>query len=427
MTRVVFLNTTISWNKGAAAQVASIVDALSNRIPGAKFSTISYCLNLDKPWADEYGVEVVGYPDDKEKTLGQALRRFSFRLTFSLSLAILARIMTKVNVRADFAWRERFCGEILASDVVIDLSGDSMSDRGSHSVVNLLAILMAIVLGRPVVSYSQSIGPFSRLMIPFSRFVLNRVSRISVREDFSRHYLSSIDIRKDKVVVHGDCAFNLRPAPSERVREILRAARIPEDGSTLIGVSISSFMIDFYSCDQSKTDMRNRYVECVTSIVKMLAEIEGTRIVLVPHVVSPKYWSRDDRWACDLVSRLVSNPGKVHTLTDDYSASELKAVIGECKFFVGSRMHACIAALSQSIPTVALGWSHKYWGIMKRLGQNELVVEFSDHSRETVLSIIHEAFQRRVLVAEGLYIKVEAEKKSALEGIDVIIDASNPH
>lgn len=41
-------------------------------------------------------------------------------------------------------------------------------------------------------------------------------------------------------------------------------------------------------------------------------------------------------------------------------AVELKAALGEYDVLFGSRYHALVAALSQGIPVIAVGWSHKY-------------------------------------------------------------------
>src|SRR5690606_14730126 len=35
-------------------------------------------------------------------------------------------------------------------------------------------------------------------------------------------------------------------------------------------------------------------------------------------------------------------------------------IIGDSYLIVGSRFHALVSALSQNIPSIALGWSHKY-------------------------------------------------------------------
>ena len=41
-------------------------------------------------------------------------------------------------------------------------------------------------------------------------------------------------------------------------------------------------------------------------------------------------------------------------IAHEYDQHAIKSIIGRCDFFIGSRMHACIAALSQKIPTAAV-------------------------------------------------------------------------
>jgi polysaccharide pyruvyl transferase WcaK-like protein len=50
-----------------------------------------------------------------------------------------------------------------------------------------------------------------------------------------------------------------------------------------------------------------------------------------------------------------------------FSAGEIKWHIGRCDLFLGSRMHACIAALSQEVPALALAYSDKFRGIYESL------------------------------------------------------------
>ncbi len=50
---------------------------------------------------------------------------------------------------------------------------------------------------------------------------------------------------------------------------------------------------------------------------------------------------------------------------DDYSCSDLKGFISHCRFFLGARTHATIAAYSTEVPTIAIGYSMKAKGIAK--------------------------------------------------------------
>ena len=50
-------------------------------------------------------------------------------------------------------------------------------------------------------------------------------------------------------------------------------------------------------------------------------------------------------------------------LIEDHNCEHLKGFIARCRFFVGARTHATIAAYSSLIPTLVLGYSVKSKGI----------------------------------------------------------------
>ena len=58
-------------------------------------------------------------------------------------------------------------------------------------------------------------------------------------------------------------------------------------------------------------------------------------------------------------------------LIQDHNCMELKGYIARCRFFVGARTHATIAAYSSCVPTLVLGYSVKSRGIAKDLFGSE--------------------------------------------------------
>ena len=50
-------------------------------------------------------------------------------------------------------------------------------------------------------------------------------------------------------------------------------------------------------------------------------------------------------------------------MIDDGNCMELKGYIARCRFFVGARTHATIAAYSSCVPTLVVGYSVKSKGI----------------------------------------------------------------
>ena len=107
-------------------------------------------------------------------------------------------------------------------------------------------------------------------------------------------------------------------------------------------------------------------------------------------------------------------------IEEDYDAEELKGIIGQCDLFIGSRMHSNIAALSQSIPTIALGWSYKYYGIMKRLGMEEYVSHLNSVSFEELRTKFDTLFSLKKEIQNQLALKIKDEKGSAFRAVKLV-------
>lgn len=84
-------------------------------------------------------------------------------------------------------------------------------------------------------------------------------------------------------------------------------------------------------------------------------------VALIPHVI----WdSNDDREVLTRLLEAVGDPRRVRLMPDG-NCMELKGDISRCRFFVGARTHATIAAYSTCVPTLAVGYSVKARGIAR--------------------------------------------------------------
>ena len=83
------------------------------------------------------------------------------------------------------------------------------------------------------------------------------------------------------------------------------------------------------------------------------------RICLIPHVV----WEyNNDRKPLISLYKKFKDTNRV-ILLEDHNCEELKGFISRCRFFVGARTHATIAAYSTCVPTLVVGYSIKSRGI----------------------------------------------------------------
>lgn len=128
-----------------------------------------------------------------------------------------------------------------------------------------------------------------------------------------------------------------------------------QEGNT-VGINVSPMVIGLEK--EMGVTLQN-YIELMKYIIKNT----DMQIALIPHVV----WSHnDDRIPLQLLYNQFKDTGRV-CLIGDHSAEELKGYIARCRFIVAARTHASIAAYSEQVPTLVVGYSVKARGIAKDL------------------------------------------------------------
>lgn len=174
---------------------------------------------------------------------------------------------------------------------------------------------------------------------------LMKFDLITVRESISYKGMIEGGIPKDKVKLCPDPAFMLP----------VRKTSLPEgfeEGNT-IGLNVSPMV-------QGKESSPGITMENYRNLIKhILDKLEGSKVLLVPHVV---WKSNDDREPLTKLYEEFKDTGRV-ILAKDASAEELKGLISRCRFFIGARTHSTIAAYSTCVPTLVLGYSVKSRGI----------------------------------------------------------------
>lgn len=98
-------------------------------------------------------------------------------------------------------------------------------------------------------------------------------------------------------------------------------------------------------------------------LIRWILDTTDMAVALIPHVV---WQDGDDREPLMRLYDAFRDTGRVCMVTDR-SCTELKYIISRCRFFLGARTHATIAAYSTGVPTLVLGYSVKARGIARDL------------------------------------------------------------
>lgn len=127
------------------------------------------------------------------------------------------------------------------------------------------------------------------------------------------------------------------------------------EGNT-VGINVSPMIIGYES---NKGVTLQNYIELINYIINKT----DMQVALIPHVV----WSHnDDRIPLNILYDRFKETGRI-CLIEDHTAEELKGYIARCRFLIAARTHASIAAYSEKIPTLVVGYSVKARGIAQDL------------------------------------------------------------
>ena len=199
-----------------------------------------------------------------------------------------------------------------------------------------------------------------------------------------------------------DVAFTLDAIPPDCID--IKPPLMDASNLDIIGINISGLL---YSGGYTKNNMfglKNDYKVIIDKVVRDLLEYTTAKILFVPHVFGPVGLDDDsfdclenDIDACHVIMEsLISDSKKrLHIVNDIYDQSEIKYIIGKCDFFVGSRMHSCIAALSQGIPAIAIAYSDKFVGVFGSIGLEEQVLDARCLDNEEISDRIIKQYEKR--------------------------------
>jgi polysaccharide pyruvyl transferase WcaK-like protein len=317
---------------------------------------------------------------------------------------------------------------LVETDKVFDITGgDSFSDiygLRRFLIYGFLQKWLITLFGKELILLPQTYGPCSRSITRrMAKSVLKRASVVYARDTESVEYVRELfgnHSVNGKLRFMPDVAFVLDSSKPETF-DIGSLDKVRNKSSIVVGLNISGLLFNGGYTQQNMFGLKTNYRELIDSIVDYLMKEERALVLLVPHVLAPSRTVEDDPNACRQLYEKLSEKysGRIFLTQGQYNQNNIKYIIGLCDFFIGSRMHACIAALSQSIPAVGIAYSKKFHGVFESVGLGDCVADaYQCGNNIELLSIVEAAFEKRDQTRkhlEKVIPKIKAEILGMLE------------
>lgn len=240
----------------------------------------------------------------------------------------------------------------------------------------------------PLVLMPQTYGPFDGTCMGEVRAMLLNAAKVWVRDKESAKLLERLGVGVSPKY-SADMAFVLPTEKPNRQRRI----------HNQIGVNVSGLL--FHAEPNSigvqyglRCDYRKLMYDLVTALLKADSQAQ---VIFVPHVVVEQTHPESDLHACiELREMLPANLRSRSTvLPNPDNAWTAKGAISQCDFFLGTRMHACIAALSTGVATCALAYSNKTKPVFETVGMAHAVFDPRQQLAEEIVDGVVDHFLNR--------------------------------
>lgn len=248
--------------------------------------------------------------------------------------------------------REEAREEIRRLDLLILGGGGILYDGGVHNYLRIVTLAHELDVATMV--YAISAGPLEdRATQKAVRGALERAAIVTVRDRHARALLEEIGVKRE-IIVTADPALLLEAEP-------LPDGALEREGldveNKLVGVSVREPGPAAPDIDVE------HYHDLLANAADFMIDRLNARIVFVP-----MERNREDLQHSHAVVARMQHAACATIVEGEYSAGQLRSLIGNFEFAVGMRLHFLIIAALEGVPFIPLPYATKVKGFIEDLG-----------------------------------------------------------
>jgi colanic acid/amylovoran biosynthesis protein len=414
-----------SGNMGVSALAASLVKLINANRKDAYISLLisnrsSSAQNLQVSPGKTISLPVVNYRLSPKAKMRE-------HIFWIFLLACIQRVIPFRIIKDKVINTNPFLKALHKADFIGDIrGGDSFSDIYGYStlLIGSMPAIIVLLLRKKLVLLPQTYGPYNSFLGKYiAKYILHRAHHVLSRDKAGSLYLHSIlnSNRAQIITFCPDVAFMLDP-----IKPAVASIDPPLPHSKrfhIVGLNVNGLMyIDAHKKENS-FGLKMDYQAFAQKMALTILEKTDAHILFVPHTFSPPFASDPDACIDVMKSLPHSYKDRIHLVSKIYDQAEIKAIIGSCDFFIGSRMHACIAALSQGIPTVGVAYSKKFAGVFESVGVEDWVVDGRFFEADTAVGQVMNYFQNRMEIKLKLQINTASVKDQIMATFKEILSS----
>ncbi len=335
-------------------------------------------------------------------------------------IALMIRIIPSLSLREKFFMRNVWFRKIMTADMICSIAGgDSFSDIYGFTrlIYVVLPQILVLLLDRPLVLLPQTIGPFrGKISKRIAQYIIAK-AKVVYSRDYESLIVAREILRKDRngLKFCYDMGFVLEPCIRDEQMPYWLNKHYKD--RPLVGLNVSGLLYMGGYTRNNMFGLKSDYRQLMQDLIEYFIRSHNARVMLVPHVLGYGTNLESDETACRHIMHELGDDLRNHILfiNEQYNHHEIKAFIGRCDFFIGSRMHACIAALSQCIPSLGLAYSRKFHGVFESIGMGGMVIDLRQYEEASLMNLVDHQYFRRKDVRDQLKMKIPEVQSSVMD------------
>ncbi len=245
-------------------------------------------------------------------------------------------------------------------DVVFDAAGFAYGDQwGDNNTVWLAHYCKHWKKkGKKIIFLPQAFGPFTSPRVQKALIsVADDADLIFARERISYDHLTAVVGERENIKIAPDFTNLIEGiVPPNFDCDNNRFCIVP----------------NYRMIDKTKKEVSEAYVPFLIKCAQYLLEKKQKPFVLI-------HESKKD---LSIAEKLRTSVGDHLPIVTEENPLFIKGMLGVCAGTMGSRYHGLVSALSQGIPAIGTGWSHKYQKLFEDYGYREGLIDVRAQDKE---------------------------------------------
>jgi colanic acid/amylovoran biosynthesis protein len=305
-----------------------------------------------------------------------------------------------------------------SADLVVSSGGTYLTDNYDLTP-RIREFELVNALGRPLVLFTQSIGPLWRAATRRAlRRTISRARLVLVRDERSRDELHAAGVNGPPTALAADAAFSLAGP------DVLAAASEPRPPAEQPRVAVSVRAWTHFPDGDGELRFE-RYLEAMAGLARHLVERRGARVTFVSTCQGVPEYPHDDSVVADAIATRLPGSvlGHVCVDRDHRDPRALMARLGEFDLVVATRMHAAILSWAGGTPVLPIAYERKTADLAETLGIAEFAHDMGRASTRALCATADELLAEPPALRPALFGAVERQRASALASGELVRQA----